>query len=51
MKYTELDARFVAPPPFIQMILKRSLREYLFLSLKCYSDWCFATIQNALKVF
>ena len=48
MIYTELDARFVAHPPSFKYCLKRSLRQYLFKSLKCYSDWCSGTIQNGL---
>ena len=48
MIYTELDARFVAPPPSFTLCSKRSLRQYLFLSLKCYSDRCSGTIQNGL---
>ncbi len=32
----------------MKKILKTSLRQYLFKSLKCYSDWCSGTIQNAL---
>ena len=30
------------------MLKKRPLRQYWFLSLKCYSDWCSGTIQNEL---
>ena len=30
------------------MCSKRSLRKYLFLSLKCYSYWCSGTIQYGL---
>ena len=34
------------------LILKKCLnspsKQYLFLSLKCYSYWCLGTIQNAL---
>ena len=30
-----------------QMMLKIPPEQYWFLSLKCYSDWCLGTIQNA----
>ena len=35
-------------PPSFKYCLKRPLRQYWFLSLKCYSDWCLGTIQNGL---
>jgi len=38
MIYTKLGARFVAPPPSFKLCSKRPLRQYLFPSLKCYSD-------------
>ena len=33
---------------YLKKCLKRSLRQYLFESLKCYSDRCSDTIQNGL---
>ena len=33
-------------PHSFKWCLKRSLRQYWFLSLKCYSYWCSGTIQN-----
>ena len=48
MIYTELDACFVTPPPSFTLCSKRSLRQKLFLSLKCYFDWHLGAIHNDL---
>jgi len=48
MIYIKLDTRFVAPPPSFTLCSKRPLRQYWIISLKCYSDWCWGSIQNAL---
>ena len=48
MIYTKIDACFVTPPPSFTLCLKRPLRQYWFLSLKCYSDWQLGAIQIEL---
>jgi len=51
MIYVKLDARFVTPPPSFTLCLKRPLRQYWLISLKCYSDWKFGAIKNDLTTF
>ena len=48
MIYIKLYARFVTPPPSFTSSSKRPLRQYWFISLKCYSDWQLGTIQIEL---
>ena len=50
MIYINLDARFVATPPSFTLCLKRPLRQYLFPSLKCYSDWQLGAIEIELTM-
>jgi len=44
MIYINLDARFVTPPPFFTLCLKRPLRQY-WLTGQCYSYWQLGAIQ------
>jgi len=50
MIYTKIDACFVSPPPSFTLCLKRPLRQYWLISLKCYSDWKFGAIQIELTM-
>ena len=50
MIYIKLDARFVAPPPYFTLCLKRPLRQYWLISVKCYSDKYLGAIQIELTM-
>ena len=45
MIYIKLDARFVAPPPCFQIMLKTPSKAILVNEPKCYSDWHLGAIQ------
>ena len=51
MIYTKLDARFVAPPPFFQIMLKTPSKAILVNeALNGYSDWQLGAIQVELTM-
>jgi len=45
MIYIKLEARFVTPPPYLQMMLKKPSKAIL-VNEPVYSDWQLGAIQN-----